>query len=184
MPSSFIIRLRPTGPWRFGPDSGSREHVDLLLHSDAVYAAVSSAMARLELLSDWLDATARCEGPSPVRFTSLYPYHRDHLFVIPPRGIWPPPASIKIRYKSARFVPLTVIEGLLNDKPIDEDRWSVDGESSCLVPQRLERRTVSQSSALQRSRGPFRERTNRRARNGVPGVCARCRLVDDGRVRG
>ena len=134
MPSSFIIRLRPTGPWRFGPDSGSREHVDLLLHSDAVYAAVSSAMARLDLLSDWLDATARCEGASPVRFTSLYPYHRDHLFVVPPRGVWPPPASIKIRYKSARFVPLTVIEGLLNDKPIDEDRWSVDGESSCLVP--------------------------------------------------
>src|ERR1019366_7441123 len=103
MSSSFIIRLRPTGPWRFGPDSGSREHVDLLLHSDAVYSAVTSAMARLEMLEERLDATARnAGGASPVRFSSLYPYQRDHLFVVPPRGVWPPPASMKIRYKSAR----------------------------------------------------------------------------------
>ena len=135
MPTSFIIRLRPTGPWRFGPDSGSREHVDLWLHSDAVYSAVTSAMARLDLLDGWLDATARNpEGVSPVRFSSLYPYQRDHLFVVPPRGVWPPPASMKIRYKSARLVPLAVVEALLNDKNLDEDRWSVDGESSCLVP--------------------------------------------------
>jgi CRISPR type III-A-associated RAMP protein Csm4 len=54
--------------------------------------------------------------------------------VVPPRSLWPPPESTKIRYKGAHFVPLSVIELLLADKAIDEDRWTVDGESECLVP--------------------------------------------------
>ncbi len=135
MSSSFIVRFRPTGPWRFGPDSGSRQHVDLLLHSDAVYSSVTNAMARLDLLDDWLRATAtNDQGVSAVRFSSLFPYQRDVLFVVPPRSLWPPAPSIKVRYKGARFVPLGVVETLLNEKPLDEDRWSVDGESFCLVP--------------------------------------------------
>ncbi len=51
--------------------------------------------------------------------------------------------STKIRYKGAHFVPLSVIESLLSDKAIDEDRWAVDGESECLV-------------AANQGRGPFR----------------------------
>ncbi|MBV8819975.1 MAG: hypothetical protein JO022_16545 [Acidobacteriaceae bacterium] len=135
MAQSFIVRFRPTGPWRFGPDSGAREQVDQIFHSDAVYSAVSSAMATLGLLDDWLAATAQTEsGRSLVRFSSLYPFQRDTLFVVPPFGLWPPPPSTKVRYKGARFVPLSVVEAILNDKPLDEDRWQVDGESACLVP--------------------------------------------------
>jgi CRISPR type III-A-associated RAMP protein Csm4 len=135
MALSFIVRFRPTGPWRFGPDSGAREQVDRIFHSDAVYSAVCGAMASLGTLEDWLQATATSEsGRSPVRFSSFFPFQRDLLFVAPPSTIWPPPASIKIRYKGARFVPLGIVEALLNEKPIDEDRWQVDGESSCMIP--------------------------------------------------
>ena len=130
---SFIVRFRPTGPWRFGPDSGAREDVNLLFHSDAVYAAVTSSMARLGLLEDWLRDTARLETPA-VRFSSFFPFQRDTLFVVPPQNLWPPQPSIKVRYKGARFVPLTVVQSLLTGKPLDEERWQVDGESACLIP--------------------------------------------------
>ena len=106
MPSA-IVRFRPTGPWRFGPDSGSRDRVDLIYHSDSLYAAVTSAMLRLELLDEWLDATARkTDGAPEVRFSSLFPFQRDLLFVPPPRSMWPPPPSTKVRFKSARFVQI------------------------------------------------------------------------------
>lgn len=135
MPLSFIVRFRPTGPWRFGPDSGAREQVNLLFHSDAVYSAVTNAMSRLGLLEDWLAATAQSETGSPaVRFSSFFPFQKDQLFVVPPQGVWPPPPSAKIRYKGARFVPVSVVSALLNEKPIDEDRWQVDGESACMIP--------------------------------------------------
>lgn len=135
MASSFIVRFRPTGPWRFGPDSGARDQVDLLMHSDAIYSAVTIAMLRLGHFEEWLQDTARTDdGSSSVRFSSLYPYQRDLLFIVPPRSIWPPAPSTKVRYKGASFVPLSVIEALLKDQPLDEDRWAVDGESACLVP--------------------------------------------------
>src|SRR5207249_556158 len=88
MPLSFLVRFRPTGPWRFGPGSGARDQTDQLLHSDAVYSAVSSAMLRLGRLEDWLSATARAETQAAVRFSSLLPYQRDMLFVAPPRSVW------------------------------------------------------------------------------------------------
>jgi CRISPR type III-A-associated RAMP protein Csm4 len=91
-------------------------------------------MLRLGLLEDWLRDTVQNEAGSQVRFSSLYPFQRDTLFVVPPRGIWPPPPSAKIRYKGAQFVPLKVVDSLLNEKPLDEDRWQVDGESRCLIP--------------------------------------------------
>ena len=134
MPSA-IVRFRPTGPWRFGPDSGSRDRVDLIYHSDSLYAAVTSAMLRLDLLDEWLGATARkVDGEPEVRFSSLFPFQRDHLFVPPPRSMWPPPPSTKIRYKSARFVPLSVVQSLVADQNIDENRWIIDGESQCMIP--------------------------------------------------
>ncbi len=134
MPSS-IVRFRPTGPWRFGPDSGTRDRVDLIYHSDTLYAAVTSAMLRLNLLDEWLGATARhSDGEPQVRFSSLFPFQRDILFVTPPRNLWPPPASTKIRYKSARFVPLNVVKALVAEQPIDENRWIIDGESQCMIP--------------------------------------------------
>jgi CRISPR-associated protein Csm4 len=132
--TSFVVRFRPVGPWRFGPDSGARDRVDLIYHSDAVFSAVCSAMAQLGQAEEWLQATAGAQRAAAVRFSSFYPFLKDTLLVVPPRSIWPPVDSSKIRYKSARFVPLSVIEGLLADKGIDEERWLVDGESECLIP--------------------------------------------------
>ena len=128
--------MRPTGPWRFGPDSGARDRVDLHLHSDAVYSAVTSAMAQLGTLGRVAGATPRETNPTRRRCVSApcFRFTSETLFVVPPRNLWPPPASIKMRYKGARFAPLAVVEALLNDKPIEEDRWQVDGESACLIP--------------------------------------------------
>ena len=55
---SFAVRFRPVGPWRFGPDSGARDRVDLIYHSDALFSAVCSAMSQLGLAEEWLQATA------------------------------------------------------------------------------------------------------------------------------
>ena len=132
--TSYAVRLRPMGPWRFGPDSGARDRVGLVYHSDAVFSAVCAAMLQLGLGEDWLAATARSEGAPAVRFSSFFPFQGDSLLVVPPHSLWPPAESTKIRYKGARFVPLSFVEALLAGKGVDEDRWSVDGESECLVP--------------------------------------------------
>jgi hypothetical protein len=63
MPQGLLIKLRPTGPWRIGPDSGVRDRVGRVYHSDALFAAVSQAMAQLGRLDEWLDATARAGEP-------------------------------------------------------------------------------------------------------------------------
>src|SRR5438477_2822006 len=131
---SYAVRFRPAGPWRFGPDSGARDRVDLIYHSDAVFSAVCSALAQLGFADEWFDATARSEREPAVRFSSFYPFQGDTLLVVPPRSLWPPAESAKIRYKGARFVPLRVIADLLAEKPIDEERWTLDGESECLIP--------------------------------------------------
>ncbi|MEO8097060.1 MAG: hypothetical protein ABI811_05120 [Acidobacteriota bacterium] len=144
MSPGLLIRLRPTGPWRIGPDSGVRDRVDRVYHSDALYSAVSSAMAQLGLLDEWLEATARAAEPA-VRFGSCFPYQGDTLFVVPPRNMWPPQASSKVRWKGARFVPVSVVETLAAGKALLEDAWAIDGESECLVPLR--------TPAVQ---GPFR----------------------------
>jgi len=155
MPAVFI-RLRPSGPWRIGPDSGDRDRVDRVYHSDALYSAVCASMARLGALEEWLDATARSAEPA-VRFSSCFPFHNDTLYVVPPRHIWPPPASSKVRWKGARFVPLKVVETLLSGKPLSEDSWVVDGESECLMPSSappgssLFRAAVRSSAAMDRN---------------------------------
>jgi CRISPR type III-A-associated RAMP protein Csm4 len=134
MPSA-IVRFRPTGPWRFGPDSGTRDQIDLIFHSDSLYAAVTTAMLRLNFLEDWLEATANRRDSEPaVRFSSFFPFQRDILYVTPPRSVWPPPPSTKIRFKSARFVPLSVVRALVSEQPIDENRWVIDAESQCMIP--------------------------------------------------
>jgi len=134
MPAGLLIRLRPTGPWRIGPDSGDRDRVDRVFHSDSLYSACTSAMAQLGLLDEWLDATARAPIEPAVRLGSLFPFLGDTLYVTPPRNLWPPPASSKIRWKAARFVPLSVVEALVAGRAVSEDRWSIDGASECLVP--------------------------------------------------
>ena len=151
---SFAVRFRPVGPWRFGPDSGARDRVDLIYHSDALFSAVCSAMSQLGLAEEWLQATAQPRSAPAVRFSSFFPFAGDTLLVVPPRSLWPPPESTKIRYKGAHFVPLSVVEALLADKAIDEDRWTVDGESECLVPVEPGSRSISRGSTIQRRSGP------------------------------
>jgi CRISPR type III-A-associated RAMP protein Csm4 len=58
----------------------------------------------------------------------------EHLLVAPPRTAWPPQASAKTRWKGARFVPVALIPQLLSGAPLDEDQWTVDGASECVVP--------------------------------------------------
>jgi CRISPR type III-A-associated RAMP protein Csm4 len=129
----MLIRLKPLGPWRIGPDSGDRDRVDRIFHSDSLYSAVTSGMARLGALDAWLDATARAAQPA-VRFSSCFPYQGDTLFAAPPRNLWPPPASPKVRWKGARFVPLRVVESLAAGRGVSEDAWMIDGPSECLIP--------------------------------------------------
>jgi len=136
MPAGFkglTIELRVTTPWRIGPDSGDRDRVDRIYHSDSVYSAVSTAMASVGLIEEWLDATARAEDPA-VRFSSCFPMLDDHKFVVPPRSLWPPLASAKVRWKGAKFVPLSIVDDLIHGRPVSEDTWTVDGSSECLVP--------------------------------------------------
>ncbi|MBV8906809.1 MAG: hypothetical protein JOZ22_24480, partial [Acidobacteriia bacterium] len=137
MNPGLVIKLRPSGPWRIGPDSGARNEVDAIYHSDSLYSAVTSAMARLGSLEDWLAATAQSSAPA-VAFSSCFPFLDEIGFVVPPRTAWPPssPAllSARVRWKSARFVPLGIIEGLLAGHVLDERQWSIDGVSACLVP--------------------------------------------------
>src|SRR3974390_439867 len=127
MPKAVLVRLRPTGPWRIGPDSGDRDRVDRIYHSDALYAAVCGAMFRLGEGDAWLDATARA-SECAVRFSSCFPFHASTLFV------WPPPLSSKGRWHGARFVPMSVVETLLAGKAANEDAFTIDGASECLVP--------------------------------------------------
>jgi CRISPR type III-A-associated RAMP protein Csm4 len=141
MKPGLAVKLRPTGPWRIGPDSGARNRVDAIYHSDSLYSAIASAMARMGSLEDWLDATARASaraGAPSVCFSSCFPFVEEIQFVAPPRTVWPPrsPAlmSAHVRWKSARFVPLGMVNTILTGKALDENRWSVDGESGCLMP--------------------------------------------------
>ena len=137
MNPGLVVKLRPAGPWRIGPDSGARNRVDVIYHSDSLYSAVTSAMALLGSLEAWLDATARAAEPA-VCFSSCFPFLDDIGFVVPPRTIWPPSSpglmSAQVRWKSARFVPLGIVQAILAGQTLDPNHWSVDGASECLVP--------------------------------------------------
>jgi CRISPR type III-A-associated RAMP protein Csm4 len=159
MNPGLFIKLRPTGPWRIGPDSGARNRVDVVYHSDSLYSAVTSAMSRMGSLAEWLDATARAES-SAVSFSSCFPFLDEIGFVVPPRTLWPPssPAlmSAAVRWKSARFVPLGVVQAMLSGQPLNKNHWAVDGASGCLVPIGRPgpfRTTVRWSAAIDRLSG-------------------------------
>jgi CRISPR type III-A-associated RAMP protein Csm4 len=108
--------------------------VDSIYHSDSLYSAVTSAMSALGEMEEWLEATARNSAGSDVRFGSCFPFHGETAFIVPPKSVWPPAASTKVRWKSAKFVPLTLVSALLNGAVPEEDRWSIDGQSECLIP--------------------------------------------------
>ncbi len=143
---ALLVRMRPTTPWRLGPDCGSRDRVDAVCHSDTLYSAICSAMEQLGSLDGWLEATAARAGASAVRFSSCFPFLGETLFVTPPRHLWPPPPSIKVRWKGARFVPIEVVDRLVAGAALLEDNWVMDGPSGCLLP-------ATPRGSL---RGPFR----------------------------
>jgi CRISPR type III-A-associated RAMP protein Csm4 len=160
MQTAVLIRLRPMGPWRYGPGEGGQDRVDTLYRSDRLYSAISLAMRQLGSMDEWLEATARASTPA-VTFSSLFPYQGETLFAPPPATAWPPPPALvttpspvflsKIRWNAARFVPVSVIESILAGQPILADQWMLDAESGCLV--RRDRPSVS----------PFREVIRRSA---------------------
>ena len=134
MSLGLVVRFRPAGPWRFGPDSGARGQTEAVGHSDTVYSAICSAMRQLGELDEWLQATAQNEAGSAVAFSSCFPFIDEHLLVPPPKHLWPPPPSPKVRWRAARFVPLAVAQSLLAGESISEERWLAESESECLVP--------------------------------------------------
>lgn len=130
MPAGFIALLRPSGPWRIGHNSGARDRVERVCHSDTVFSALSSAMELLGKREEWLAAAADAR----VRLSSCFPFLGKLLFVPPPRSLWPPVPSARVRWKGARFVPVSLVADLLEDQPLDETKWRVDGASECLMP--------------------------------------------------
>lgn len=134
MNPAFVVRFRPDGPWRIGVDSGARDRVNRIFHSDALFSAVSHAMLRLGRLEEWLAATATASGEPAVRLSSLFPFLEEIQFVPPPRSLWPPPPSPKVRWRNARFVPLSLVRDLVAEKPLHDGRWFLDGDSGCLMP--------------------------------------------------
>lgn len=132
MSSAFIVRFRPSGPWRFGNAAGARDKTDSIGHSDTVYAALHWALKRLGRGDDFAAAQAAEAGPA-VRVSSLFPFGGRTLYIAPPKTHWPPEASARVRWKAARLVPLSVAEDLIAGKPLAEDRWEVEPRSGCLV---------------------------------------------------
>lgn len=142
MAPALLIRLRPAGPWRYGPGDGGADATDALYRSDRLFSAVTLAMQRLGSLEEWLSATAHAPKPAVV-LSSLFPYQGDTLFAPPPSNVWPPPSSLvttpspgylsKRRWAAARFVPLSVIESILTGQAILADQWMPDAESGCLL---------------------------------------------------
>src|SRR5579883_2078542 len=120
MPSAILTRFRPTGPWRTGPDR--------VFHSDTLYGALTSAIARLDSLEEWLAATAQSASGSAVRFSSLFPWQDELLYAIPPQTL------NYGRLPQARFLPLSLIAALHSNQAIEEEKWMLDPPSGCLVP--------------------------------------------------
>jgi len=151
----LLVKFRPNGPWRFGPDNGARDRASVVGHSDTVYSAVCSAMAYLGELEPWLDATAREDSPA-VRFSSLFPFQGRTLFAPPPQHLWPPALAQRLRFRSAKFAPLGLIQDLVREQPLREDRWEVDGLSGCVIfagGQSPFRETLRGAAAIDRQTG-------------------------------
>ena len=130
---------RPSGPWRIGPDSGARNRVDPIYHSDSLYAAVTAAMARLGCCEEWLDATARRGVGPAVRFSSCFPFLDEIGFVVPPRTRVAAPSPALLRRAGAlEERAFRSADGgaalLAGRRRWTRTRWSVDGASECLVP--------------------------------------------------
>lgn len=161
MQPAVFIRLRPLGAWRYGPGEGGQDQLDTLFRSDRLYSALTLALRQLGYLEEWLQATARAATPAAV-CSSLFPFQGDTLFVTPPATLWPPPLSLvttpspvfltKVRWKAARFVPLSLVESILTGQSILADQWIPDAASGCLL--RRDRPSASPYRVVTRSTAP------------------------------
>ena len=130
--SALLVRLRPEGAWRIGPESGSRGRSERILPSDALYSAITQALGALGWLEPWLAATAGAEGEPAVRLSSLFPAQEESLLAPPPAHLWPAPAA-RLRTAGARLIPASLIRALALGEEWNEDQWEVDGLSECLL---------------------------------------------------
>jgi CRISPR/Cas system CSM-associated protein Csm4 (group 5 of RAMP superfamily) len=172
---ALLIRLRPQGPWRYGPDDGGHDRVDTLYRSDRLYSALTLAMERLGFLPEWLNENVHDPG---ITFSSLFPFLADALYAPPPSTLWPPPAALlttpsptfltKIRWRAARFVPLSLIDSLLTGQPILADQWLPDPESGCLL--RRDRPSTSPFRLSLRVGSPV-DRISRRGQEAHSAAC-------------
>jgi CRISPR type III-A-associated RAMP protein Csm4 len=136
---SLLVRIRPVTPWRIGADSGDASQVSPVLHSDALYSALTLAFGQLGQMEDWLEATARPHGEPAVRLSSCFPWQRGFLYAPPPAGLWPPAetagsSAARTRLKGAKLVPTSVIAALASGQAFDGSAWAVDAQSACLIP--------------------------------------------------
>lgn len=135
MNPALLVKIRPSTPWRLGPETASLAEASAILHSDAIYSAVTLALGQLGWMEEWLAATADPFREPAVRFTSAFPWQRNLLYVPPPRGLWPPEgSSLRVRWKGASLVPAALAGALLRGERPAEDAWRVDGPSGCLIP--------------------------------------------------
>ncbi len=158
MKQALLIRLKPTGPWRYGPGDGATDRVDSFFRSDRLFSAITLALQRLGHLDEWLDATARRGEPS-IALTSLFPFQAETLFAPPPATLWPPPPALvtapsplflsKLRWRAAGLVPVSAIESILIGQPLLADQWVPDPDSGCLL--RRDRPAVSPFRTVVRS---------------------------------
>ena len=130
--SALLVKLRPEGAWRIGPDSGARGRAERVLSSDSLYSAVTQALASLGWLEPWLAATAAAEGEPAVKLSSLFPAQEEGLLAPPPAHLWPAPAA-RLRTGGARLIPVSLIRALAFGEEWNEDQWEVDGLSECLL---------------------------------------------------
>jgi CRISPR type III-A-associated RAMP protein Csm4 len=167
MQPGLLIRLRPLGAWRYGPADGGHDRVDTLYRSDRLYSAVTLAMQRLGFLDEWLAATAHAAKPAVV-FSSLcsisgrYALRHSASNAVASAPLLlnsPSPVFLtKIRWKTARFVPLSVIDSLITGQPILADQWLPDPESGCLL--RRDRPSASPFRIIARSTSAVDRVTN------------------------
>jgi CRISPR type III-A-associated RAMP protein Csm4 len=132
MSQSLLVQLRPAGPWRLGPETGSRSRSGVVCHSDTLYSALTAAMLELGYMEEWLDQTARAAQPA-LSFSSLFPWQDSLLYVPAPSLCWPPVTPNRLRLSPAQLIPASLVGALISGVAIQESQWEVHGESRCLV---------------------------------------------------
>ena len=139
MNPGLVVKLRPAGPWRIGPDSGARNRVDVDLSQRFAVLRGHRRPCRgwARSTNGWMPPRAarsarRCASAPAFRFwTRSASSCRRAPSGRPPRRAL---MSARVRWKSARFVPLGVVQAILAGQPLDENHWTVDGASECLLP--------------------------------------------------